>query len=355
MRSCIEIGNKKLDDKSDPFCIAEVGINHNGDLNLAKKMIEIAKASGADAVKFQTFRANEVCSTREQLYSYKSQGVEIVESMLDMLQRCELHAEEWLEIKNYCNQMGITFLSTPQNNSDLNLLQSLGIEAIKVGSDDLTNLKLLKCYASSGLPIILSSGMADLSDVNKALEAVGWFNGYRAAVLLCTSQYPAQPSELNISRISTLKNAFPGLLVGFSDHTEGELAACLALAKGARIFEKHFTLDKGLKGPDHWFSANPAELRRWIEAIKNSYEMLGYPEFIPSSSEYEMRKIARRSLVAVEKILKGDILTEDNLGMRRPGTGLTSEWFDRIIGLRASRDINIGELIDFGDASKHIE
>ena len=348
-RNIFQIGANAIGSDAAPYCIAEVGLNHNGDLQLAKKMIDVAKEVGADAVKFQTFKAEEFCGDVEQLFTYKSQGQSVTESMLAMFKRYEFPEHYWQEIKNYCNAVGIEFFSTPQNRSDLDLLMKVGVPAVKVGSDDFTNLPLLRSYAETNLPLILSCGMSDLAEVHQALEAVGWFDGYPVSLLLCTSQYPTPPQDVNIVKIKTLQNAFPGLIVGFSDHTTGAQAAALAVACGAKIFEKHFTLSHDLPGPDHWFSEDPKGLAGWIQGIKTAHVLMGSPFIRPTESERDMRLIARRSVVALTDIKQGQTLNKDNTGLRRPGSGLSPEMLNQVLGMRSTRDIGKGDRLRIGD------
>ena len=344
-----QIAGRSIGPNDPPYCIAEVGINHNGDLALAKRMIEVAKKAGADAVKFQTFKAEEFCGDPQQTFTYQSQGLSVTESMLEMFRRYEFPAEHWLEIKAHCEDVGITFFSTPQNRTDLDLLLQIGVPAIKVGSDDFTNLPLLKSYAETGLPIIVSCGMSDLADVHQALEILGWFNGYPAALLLCTSQYPTPPEDVNIKKLTTLQQAFQGLLVGFSDHTESSLAASLAVALGACIFEKHFTLDRNLPGPDHWFAEDPESLNKWIRTIRQANSMLGSQFVRPTSSEKDMRLLARRSVVALRDITENECFDSINIGLRRPGGGLPPIMIEQIIGVKASHNIKRGSLLSLQD------
>ena len=348
-----EIGDHKITANASPFCIAEVGINHNGSLERAKEMVNVAKQAGADAVKFQTFDSDQLCGDPEQMFTYQSQGQEITEPMLDMFRRNELGREEWYEIKAHCAKVGITFFSTPQNVSDLELLSQVGVDTVKVGSDDLSNLPLLREYASFGLPMILSCGMADMADVHAALIATGWYTGAPVSMLLCTSQYPTPPQDVNIRKLDTLTSAFPGLIVGFSDHTQGALAAAMAVAKGAVIFEKHFTLSHDLAGPDHWFSCNPEELTAWVQTIRQAHQQLGSPHIMPTHEERNMRILARRSVVAIKDIEKGEIFTTDNVAVRRPGIGLSPELFDNIVGQYATRRITLGTPLDFKDVGGH--
>lgn len=346
------INNHPIGPNEPAFIIAEAGINHNGELAKALEMIRVAKRAGADAIKFQTFTASEFISDPKQPFTYFSQGEEITESMLDMFQRYELSPQDWFRIKSECDRLGIIFFSTPQNVTDLELLLEIGIPAVKVGSDDLTNLPLLRRYAMTNLPIIVSCGMGNAGEIDQALETLGTFDGYPTAVLLCTSQYPTPPENVNLRKLRTLQAAFPGLVTGFSDHTQGPLAATLAVAFGASIFEKHFTLDHNLPGPDHWFSEDPAELTHWIVQIRTAGKMLGSELLRPTQSELEMKTIARRSLVALSPIAKGEILTLENIGTRRPGNGLPPQCIDLFLNGVALRNIQAGEPLQIGDARK---
>jgi len=348
----IAIGGRQVGFGHRPFVIAEVGINHDGDMKKALEMIRVAKEAGADAVKFQTFKASEFVGDPQQLFTYRSQGAEVTESMLMMFQRYELPRDGWREIKAECLRRDIIFLSTPQNRSDLELLIEVGIPAIKIGSDDFTNLPLIRSYCESGLPLILSCGMADLAEVHQALEAAGSPRGYPVALLLCTSQYPTPPRDVNLRKLTTLQATFPSLVVGFSDHTQGPLAASLARALGAALFEKHFTLDQGAPGPDHWFSEDPQGLARWVASIRTADVMLGSDQVRPTDAELDMRRIARRSLVALAAISKGDLLTVNNVGARRPGYGLPPSLLEQVLGAAATRDIAAGEVLKLEDVLK---
>lgn len=344
-----QINGQAIGSCAPTYCIAEVGINHNGDLDIAKRMIDAAKAAEADAVKFQTFKAEEFCGDKDQTFTYQSQGKQVTESMLEMFRRYEFPQETWRQIKAYCAEVGITFFSTPQNSSDLELLLAIGVPALKIGSDDFTNLPLIRSYIETKLPLILSCGMSDLAEVHQALEAAKWFDGYPVALMLCTSQYPTPPADVNIAKLTTLQNAFPGLLVGFSDHTQGALAAALAVSRGARIFEKHFTLDKDMLGPDHWFSETPDGLAEWIHHIRTADVLLGSPLVRPTKAEQDMRLIARRSVVALQDIAAGETLTSVNTGLRRPGGGLPPDMINKLLGLTSTRSISKGERLSLGD------
>lgn len=345
----LRIAGYSITKESPPFIIAEVGINHNGEIEKVYAMIKVAREAGADAVKFQTFKAEEFVGDPEMTFTYRSQGREVTESMLEMFRRYEFKREDWFLIKKRCDEEGILFLSTPQNRSDLDLLLEVGIPAIKVGSDDFTNTPLLKSYASTGLPMIVSCGMADMSEVYQALEAVGALDGHPTVLMLCTSEYPTPPEDVNLLKLRTLNDAFPMVIPGFSDHTQGALASSLAVAMGAKVFEKHFTLDHNLPGPDHWFSEDPAGLREWTLSIRKSWEMMGSGVVRPTGKEEEMRALARRSVTALTDIEAGTILTEKNIGLKRPGTGLPPSVYKDLLGCKAIKKMTKSSSLRWGD------
>lgn len=341
----IEIAQKIIGKNHPPFIIAEAGINHNGSIEIARQMIDSAKAAGADAVKFQTFKAEEFVGDPEMTFTYRSQGREVTESMLEMFRRYEFKREDWFLIKKRCDEEGILFLSTPQNRSDLDLLLEVGIPAIKVGSDDFTNTPLLKSYASTGLPMIVSCGMADMAEVYQALEVVGTLDGHPTVLMLCTSEYPTPPEDVNLLKLKTLSDAFPMVIPGFSDHTQGPLASSLAAAMGAKVFEKHFTLDHNLPGPDHWFSEDPEGLKEWISSIRKSFTMMGNGVVRPTPQERLNKKEFQRVIVAVKDIKKGETFSMNNLDMRRVawGRGLSPGMMQLLLGKEADREYKKGE------------
>jgi N,N'-diacetyllegionaminate synthase len=347
--SKIKIAKRIIEKGAAPFIIAEAGINHNGELAKALQMIKVAKRAGADVIKFQTSKAEEFICDPKLEFTYMSQGKEVTESMLRMFKRCELKRKEWFLIKEQCDKEQIVFMSTPQNQSDLDLLLEIGIPAIKVGADDFINLPLIKGYAKAGLPLFLSSGMADLGEIYKTLEIVGAFDGYPTVLMLCTSEYPTSPENVNLLKLKTLESSFPNIILGFSDHTQGPLASSLAAAMGAVVFEKHFTLDHNLPGPDHWFSADPKELEVWVKSIKTSFKMLGSEVVRPTENEVEIRIAARRSIVALSDIKKGERLNEKNIGLRRPGNGLAPAFLEKTLGLKAAKSLKKGDLLKIGD------
>lgn len=348
----VKIGARLVGASHPPFIVAEAGINHNGELEKALAMVRVARTAGADAIKFQTFKASEFVGDPNQTYTYRSQGKDVTEAMLTMFRRCELQRDAWTAIKAECDRQGIVFLSTPQNRSDLDLLLEIGIPAVKIGSDDFTNLPLLRSYATTGLPLILSCGMADLAEIHRALETVGAFDGYPTVLLLCTSQYPTPPADVNLAKLGTLRAAFPHLTLGFSDHTQGHLASSVAAAYGAALFEKHFTLSHDLPGPDHWFSETPDALHDWITSIRTAHLMIGSAILRPTTAEQDMRRIARRSVVALRDIGLGETFTESNLAVRRPGTGLPPEMLPAILGGVSTRSLRAGEPLTLGDVAK---
>jgi len=345
----IMIGDHAIGVDHEPFVVAEVGINHNGELERALEMIHVAKSAGCDAVKFQTFKAKEFVNDPSQMFTYRSQGKEVSESMLTMFERYELPESAWVAIKAECEKVGITFFSTPQNRSDLDMLLEVGVPAIKVGSDDFTNLPLLKSYAQTNLPLILSTGMSDLAEAYQALEAVGAFDGYPVILLVCTSQYPTPPDDTHLARITTLRGAFPMVPIGFSDHTRGPLASSLAVALGAVFLEKHFTLGHDLPGPDHWFSEDPVGLTEWVESIRTAHSMLGSPLVRPTIIERNNKREYQRRLVAARDIAAGKLMVEQDITLRRVagGKGFPPVFIDYLLGQPAPRAYGVGEPIEF--------
>lgn len=328
------------------FIIAEVGINHNGDINLAKKMIDEAKKAGADCVKFQTFKASEFVSDPEQTYTYKSQGKEITESMLKMFKRYEFKKEEWVEIVNYCKEKEIVFNSTAQNLSDLEFLQEITkLPFLKVGSDDLTNLELMRNYALSNLPMIISAGMAYAYEIEDAIRTIKEVGNNDITVLHCISSYPTEASEVNLRKIPVIRDAF-NVKVGFSDHTIGSAAAVGSVCFGVTVIEKHFTLGNNMVGPDHWFSINPKELTKYIQDIRFMEKALGNSELKPTVKEIKMRKVMQRQIVYSFNGLKGNVIKKSDLEFKRvAGDGIVPKNINFIIGRKLKKDVEKGEVV----------
>ena len=345
----IKLNNHLIGHGCQPFIIAEAGINHNGEIANALKMIDIAKTAGADAIKFQTFEASGIVIDSSLTFTYKSQGKEITESMFEMYKRCEFSKTEWIKIKQKCDEVKILFLSTPENRSDLDLLLELGIPAIKVGSDDFTNIPLLKDYSSTGLPLIISCGMANLNEIHQTLNAIGSLKKYPTILMFTTSEYPTIPMNVNLLKLKTLAKSFPKIPLGYSDHTQGILASSLAVAFGAKVFEKHFTIDKNLPGPDHWFSADPEGLKNWVDSIRTAATMLGSEEVKATEKEEKTKILARRSIVALSDIKQGESFNQNNIGLRRPGNGLPAIMIEEIFGKKSAKKISKGDLLKIGD------
>lgn len=343
-----KIGNRAVGSNNPPYIIAEAGINHNGDIEIAKEMIKVAAATGVAAVKFQTFKTEEFLTDKTVPYTYLSQGEEITESMFDMFKRTELSDEEWRELKAYCDACGVDFLSTPASTAGTEFLADIGSVAIKVSSDELTNIPQIKQYASVGLPLLVSCGMGSAEEIERMLDAVNP-NETDVCIFLCTSQYPTPPEDVNARKLLEMRKLFPDVVLGLSDHTQGSTAAVLSVGLGACVFEKHFTLDHDMPGPDQWFSSDPEELAEWVAKIKEAHEMLGSGTLAPTATEMKMRDEFRKSIVALQPIKMGEVFSEKNIGLRRPGTGMPPEEFDMVLGKSAVRDLPPDHLISAAD------
>ncbi len=335
-----------MDRKDRVFIIAEAGVNHNGSLALALQLVDAAAAAGADAVKFQTFRTEALVGRAAPKADYQKQSTGAAESQFDMLRRLELSPEAHHEILQHCRQRKIAFLSTPFDLQSIDLLLELGIELFKVPSGEITNLPYLRRIGGLGKKVILSTGMADLAEVGAAL---GVLTGAGAALpditlLHCTTEYPAPLAEVNLRAMRTMGEAF-GTAVGYSDHTEGIEIPVAAVALGASVIEKHFTLDRGLPGPDHRASLEPAELQAMVRSIRNVALALGDGKKLPAPCEEKNRLVIRKSIVAAEPIRQGERFSTTNLCTRRPAEGLCPMQWDEVIGRRAARDFQAGEPI----------
>ncbi|MGA7678083.1 MAG: N-acetylneuraminate synthase [Dehalococcoidia bacterium] len=334
----IKIGNKRIGNSRPCFVIAEAGVNHNGDVNLAKKLIEAAKRAGADAVKFQTFRAENVATANAGKANYQKETAGDGESQLEMLKNLELTGSDFQELFDYARKKAIVFLSSPFDKTSVDLLDELGITAFKIPSGEITNLPLLKYIAQKKKPIILSTGMSTLSEVENALAIIR-NEGVEDIVLLhCVSCYPADMKDMNLRAMETLRSAFK-LPVGLSDHTLGIAIPIAAVALGARVIEKHFTLDKGLPGPDHGASLEPDDLKHMVKAIRDVEKALGDGIKRPAEDEKENKELARRSLVAKVYIAEGTMLTEEMLDIKRPAGGIEPKHIGLVIGRRTRKDI----------------
>lgn len=324
--------------------IAEAGVNHNGDLNLAKKLIEQAAKAGADVVKFQTFKAEDCVSIKAKKAKYQLENTAKDESQLEMIKKLELSREAHFELMKHCKKHNIAFLSTPFDLESVAFLQSLNLSYFKIPSGEITNFPYLKAVAKCKKKVLLSTGMANLAEIEAALEILRK-NGTRDITLLhCTTEYPAPFEEVNLNAIKTLKEAFK-LKVGYSDHTKGIVAALGAVALGAVVIEKHFTLDKTMEGPDHKASLEPSELKELCEGIRTLEKALGNGIKKASKSEAKNIIIARKSLVAKREIQKGEKFSEQNLTTKRPGSGISAMRYEEYLGKRALKTYKKDELI----------
>jgi len=328
--------------------IAEAGVNHNGSLDVAKQLVEAAAQAGADAVKFQTFTADTLVSKQAPKAQYQTQTTAKEESQYDMLKRLELDLEAHKELMRLCEERGIEFLSTPFDHHSIEVLDALGLETFKIGSGELTNLPYLRKIGALNKQIILSTGMADLGEVEDALDVLTQAGTAleNITVLHCNTEYPSPMPDVNLRAMQTMAVAFPGVQVGYSDHTLGVEVPIAAVALGAKVIEKHFTLDKTMEGPDHKASLEPDELEAMVTAVRNIEVALGTGAKKPSPSEAKNKTVARKSIVAAKDIRKGDTYSKDNLTIKRPGTGISPMFWDDVLGNTALRDYYGDEIIE---------
>lgn len=327
--------------------IAEAGVNHNGDIGLAKKLIAAAAAAGADLVKFQTFSAKNLVSSSAPKAEYQKKTTESSESQLEMIQKLELSREGHAVLIEECRVNGIGFFSTAFDFQSFDLLMELGcLEQVKIPSGELTNLPLLRYMSRFGKPLLLSTGMANLGEIEAAIEAVEAAGTPRhlITVLHCTTEYPTPMEDVNLRAMVTMRHAF-GVNTGYSDHTPGIEIPIAAVALGATVIEKHFTLDRNLPGPDHKASLEPHELKAMVEGIRNVERALGDGVKRPSPSELKNKPIARKSLVAIRPISAGEAFSAENMSAKRPGTGLSPMLWDEIVGRTATKDFAVDEQI----------
>lgn len=326
--------------------IAEAGVNHNGDMATAKKLIEAAALAGADIVKFQSFKAEKLAIKNAKKADYQIATTDHTESQYDMLRKLELSVAQHELLISESRSQKIGFLSTAFDNDSFDMLVKMGAKQVKIPSGELTNLPFLRYVTRLGLPVILSTGMATLGEIEAAIEAIEKEGTSRdlITILHCTTEYPAPMEDVNLRAMVSLKRAF-GMKVGYSDHTPGIEIPIAAVALGATIIEKHFTLDRNLLGPDHKASLEPHELKDMVTGIRNVELALGDGVKRPSLSELNNKQIARKSLVAIRPISAGEPFTVNNIGAKRPGTGLSPMLWDEIVGRTAPKDFVVDELI----------
>jgi N-acetylneuraminate synthase len=338
--------DEKFIGKDEPcFIIAEAGINHNGSLQTAKKLVDKAVSAGVDAIKFQTFTPENLVTQNTPLLSYQKQNLGYKTSQLEMLKKVALTNEEFKKIKEYCNQKRIMFLSTPHSIDAIDFLKDL-VPAYKLGSGDITNFPALIKAALTGKPIILGTGMSTLQEVKSAIQIIRSTPNHQIILLHCTTKYPCQMFEINLQAMKTMEDKL-GCIVGYSDHSLGILVPIIAVALGACVIEKHFTLDKTLPGPDHKASLEPKELVNLVTEIRNVEIVLGSSEKKPTKSEKEIKSFIRKSIVANQFIPKNTILKEHMLIVKRPGIGISPINFFKIIGKKTKKPIEKDEILQF--------
>jgi N-acetylneuraminate synthase/N,N'-diacetyllegionaminate synthase len=330
------------------FVIAEAGVNHNGSVKMAKELVDVAAEARADAVKFQTFLAEKVMTLDAPKAEYQKETTGSNESQIEMIKKLQLSFHDFNDIKIYCERKGIIFLSTPFDERSVDFLDELEVPAFKISSSEVTNHPFLESVAGKGKPIIMSTGMCYLSEVDEAVRVIKEA-GCRDLILLhCVSNYPADPKDANIRAMQTMAKAFQ-LPVGYSDHTQGIEATLAAVSRGACVIEKHFTLDKNLPGPDHKISLNAWELKRLVESVRIVEISLGDGNKVPSRSEILNREILRRSLVASCDISRNSIITSNMLTALRPANGISPSLINLVVGNKAKRNLSAGQQISWGD------
>lgn len=343
----VKIGKNLVGPGQPCFIIAEAGVNHNGDIKKAKALIDVAANSGADAVKFQTFFADKIVTRSASRAKYQKQNMpDVSETQWQMLKKLELDSRVFAVLKKYAESKGILFLSTPYDEASIDLLEGLDVPAFKVSSAWITHLPFLQYLAKKGRPIIFSRGMADTKEIGQAIATMKKAGAKKLILLHCHFNYPTLIGDANLRMMQTLRNKFH-LPVGFSDHTQGINAALAAVALGAVVIEKHFTLDRTLPGPDHKASLEPEELEQMVQGIRQVEQALGKPEITVTKNEAPMRKVSRCSLVSAVFIPKGTIISESMIAIKRPGTGIMPKDLNKVVGKTAKADIKPGSLISW--------
>ena len=325
--------------------IAEAGVNHNGDITTAKKMVDVAKEAGVDYIKFQTFVPEKLVSRYAEKAEYQKKTTDAAESQLDMLRKLSLSDNEFVALRGYCEEVGIGFISTPFDLDSIDFLEKLNMDFWKIPSGEITNLPYLEKIAKTERKVILSTGMSDIQEIKEAVKVLET-NGTTEIVLLhCNTQYPTPYEDVNLSAMSTIAKE-TGKEVGYSDHTQGIEVPIAAVAMGATVIEKHFTLDKTMDGPDHKASLEPDELTQMVSAIRQIEKAIGTGIKKPTASENGNKAIARKSIVATCKIAKGEVFSENNITTKRPGNGISPmKWYE-VLGKTAPKDFDEDELIE---------
>lgn len=321
------------------YLIAEIGVNHNGDVKLAKRMIDEAKKAGADAVKFQCFTAEALVLRETPKVLYQTLSTACNESHFEMIKNLELDRESHASLFEYCREIDIDYISTPYDIESAKFLNSIGVFCFKTASADLVDLPLQKYISSTKKPCIIATGMANLGEIERTVKIYEDSNNRNFALLHCVSNYPCSDASINLLAMQTLQHAF-NRPIGFSDHSEGFIAAVLAVSLGAQVIEKHFTLDKNLPGPDHRASSNPQEFRDWVKNIRRAEVILGSPSKSCQQEELQMAKVSRKSLVIARNMSQGEVLEAQDLILMRPGDGLPATYVDLIVGQKLKVGVN---------------
>lgn len=327
------------------FIIAEAGVNHNGCLDIAMKLVDAAKYAGADCVKFQTYISENIVSKDAQKAEYQKQQSNSEESQYEMLKKLELSFEDFVELKNYCKTRNIEFLSTAFDLESIDFLNSLDMNKWKIPSGEITNLPYLIKIARYNTPIILSTGMSDMNEIKVAISILKQNGTKELTVLHCTTEYPTPFEDVNLRAMLSISEEF-GVQIGYSDHTSGIEVSIAAVALGATVIEKHFTLDRNMEGPDHKASLEPDELKNMVDSIRHIEIALGDGQKRPRGFELNNSKVARKSIVAKKEIKIGELFTEDNITVKRPGNGLSPMLWFELIGKKATRNFSKDELIE---------
>lgn len=343
MPQSLNVGNKTVGPGAPCFIAAEIGINHNGDMDLAERMIRAAAESGADAVKFQNYRTEDFIADHGLMLEYRSRGEAVCEPQYDLFKRCELDRDDLARLARFCADNGVLFFSTPTGQESLEDLLALGVPLLKNGSDYLGHLPLIRTMGRSGVPTVLSTGMATLAEMDDAVRAFREAGGTDLILLHCTSSYPTPDDQVNLRKIPAMQAAF-GCLTGFSDHTSGIVAALGAVTLGACMIEKHFTLDRDLPGPDHWFSATPDELRDLVRAVRSLEASLGTSALGPVECENAGRALFRLSCAARVALHAGHLIRPEDVAFQRPGTGLPPAALDWILHARLKTPVAAGHI-----------
>lgn len=330
------------------YIIAEAGVNHNGDVNIALQMIEEAKRCGCDCVKFQTFLTENLVTKSAKKAEYQIKNTENDKSQFEMLKSLELSYNDFQMLKGYCDEVGIEFMSTPFDLASVDLLEKLGVTAYKISSGDITNKQLLEYAASKKKQMIISTGMCTIDEVQEAVQWIEDTGNRQITLLHCTSNYPTPYKEVNMMAMLTLGQEFL-YDIGYSDHTQGIIMPVMAAAMGAKVIEKHFTIDKNMEGPDHKASLDVNELKDMVTSIRNVEAAMGDGVKRPTESELNTRDVARKSIVLQHAMKKGECLSAGDLVVKRPGIGIEPKYIGQLIGRRLIRDIEQDELIKFED------